>query len=545
MKKIIALLLTALILLTGCGSKNVVSDIPLNMVDDRYNTYYEIFVYSFCDSDGDRVGDLQGVISKLDYLNDGDDTTDEDLGIDAIWLMPIMPSSSYHKYDVEDYYNIDEKYGTLEDFDELIAECDARGIDVIIDLVINHSSGKHPWFLEAERYINECVKEGKEPDASECKYFDYYHFSKKLESGYTGLGNGWYYEAQFTANMPDLNLANPDVRAEIEDIVKFWFDRGVAGFRLDAVKEFYTGNNALNVETLEWFSDMVTAIKPDAYMVGECWTGAATYLQYYESGITSLFDYENAQAEGYMVKAAKNGYKAYTARDYSLRTVQIQQEILANNPEGINATFLSNHDNDRAAGYFSGENGVHELKMAAALNLLNWGNAFIYYGEEVGMKGSGTDPNRRAPMYWSADSREAGMTNGPSDMKGVTQKYDSVTDQLKDSNSILSFYRSLIRFRNQNPEIARGEITAYTDLGHDKVSVTKRTWEGSEVLVLINTSNEAEELDLSSITVNGKNISEAEVRGWLYADMDTKKYETGKIKGDTVKMPAFSIVILK
>lgn len=545
MKKLMALLLATALLLAGCGDKKTGNVIPLNLVDDRYNTYYEIFVYSFCDSDGDRVGDLQGVISKLDYLNDGNPETDEDLGIDAIWLMPIMQSSSYHKYDVEDYFSIDSKYGTLDDFDELIENCNERGIDVIIDMVINHSSGKHPWFLAAEQYLNECVRDGKEPDVSECKYFGYYNFSKKLESGYTSLGNGWYYEAQFTANMPDLNLGNSEVRKEIEDIVKFWLDRGVAGFRLDAVKEFYSGNNTLNVETLKWFSDMVYSYKPDAFLVGECWTGYSTYVQYYESGITSLFDYDNARAEGYMVKAAKNSYKAYTAKDYTLRSVQVQQEILSKNPEAINSPFLSNHDNDRSAGYFSGDDGVHELKMAAALNLLNWGNAFIYYGEEVGMKGSGTDPNRRAPMYWSSDARAEGMCNGPSEMKGVKQKYASVDEQLEDDNSILSFYRSLIKLRNQNPEIARGTIDAYTDFDSDRVSVTKRTWEGSEVLVLVNTANEAVELELSDIILNGKNISEAEERGWLYADMDSKKYATGKIKGEKVNMPAFSVLILK
>lgn len=545
MKRIIALLLAALLLMTGCGKDGSQSEIPLNIVDDEYNTYYEIFVYSFCDSDGDRIGDLQGVISKLDYLNDGDDATDTDLGVDAIWLMPVMPSESYHKYDVDNYYDIDPQYGTLADFDELISACKARGIDVIIDMVINHSSAHNPWFVQARQYINKCVAEGKEPDSSECKYFDYYNFSKELKQGYTSLGNEWYYEAQFTGNMPDLNLANEELRAELTDVAKFWLDRGVAGFRLDAVKEFYSGNNAMNVETLKWYNDMVASIKPDAYLVGECWTGASTYLQYYESGLDSLFDFDNAQAEGYMVKAAKNGYKAYTASDYAKRSAEIQQEIRNRNPEGINAPFLSNHDNDRAAGYFSGEHGVHELKMAAALNLLNWGNAFIYYGEEVGMKGSGTDPNRRAPMYWDEDKQAAGMTNGPLDMKGVNQKYPSVSKQLQDENSILSFYRGLIKLRNQNPEIARGSIKVLSGDGWEKVSATVRSWNGSEVIVLINAGADAVSLDLSAVTINGYSIAEAKTQSWLYADMDTKKYAKGKLKDKTVNMPAFSVVVIK
>jgi len=150
----------------------------LNIIDDNYRNFYEIFVYSFYDSDGDGIGDINGIISKLDYINDGDDSTDSDLGFNGIWLMPIMPSTTYHKYDVKDYYNIDPQYGTLEDFKKLIKECKARDIKLIIDLVFNHTSAQHPWFTQAVHYL-ESLKEGEEPDLTVCPYVGYYNFAKE------------------------------------------------------------------------------------------------------------------------------------------------------------------------------------------------------------------------------------------------------------------------------------------------------------------------------------------------------------------------------
>lgn len=150
-------------------------------MEDNYRTYYEVFVYSFFDGNGDGIGDLKGLIDKLDYINDGDPQTTSDLGCNGIWLMPIMPSPSYHKYDVTDYCEIDPAYGTMEDFETLIAECDKRGIKVIIDFVINHSSSEHPWFKEACSYLA-ALGDG-EPSLEECPYVDYYHFTKEAGTG--------------------------------------------------------------------------------------------------------------------------------------------------------------------------------------------------------------------------------------------------------------------------------------------------------------------------------------------------------------------------
>ena len=196
--------------------------------DDNYRTFYEIFVYSFCDSDGDGIGDLKGVISKLDYL--------EQLGINGIWFMPIHPSQSYHKYDVRDYYEIDPQYGTMADFEALMAECRKRDIHVITDLVLNHTGNDHIWFTTACEYLKD-LPAGAEPSAEECKYVDYYSFAREPGNGWHAIeGSEWYYEGMFSPHMPDLRLENENVRSDIRDIMQFWFDKGGSGFRLEAAK---------------------------------------------------------------------------------------------------------------------------------------------------------------------------------------------------------------------------------------------------------------------------------------------------------------------
>ena len=167
--------------------------------EDHYRNYYEVFVYSFADSDGDGIGDIQGLISKLDYI--------QDLGFNGIWLMPIMPSTTYHKYDVTDYRNIDAEYGTLDDFSDLIDECHKRNINVIIDLIFNHTSSKHEWFVTAKEYYKS-LEAGAEPDFEECPYANYYNFKKTEDlvnaSAYTKIqGSEYSYESMFWSEMPD------------------------------------------------------------------------------------------------------------------------------------------------------------------------------------------------------------------------------------------------------------------------------------------------------------------------------------------------------
>ena len=548
-KKILACLL-ALLLLCGCAactpqtpeetlpeSKAWLSN-PLNVVDDKYRTFYEIFVYSFYDSNGDGIGDLKGVQEKLDYLNDGDPATDTDLGINGIWLMPIMPSPTYHKYDTTNYKEIDPKYGTLEDFKALLDECHKRGINVIIDLAMNHSSTGHPWFLEACKYIRE-LPAGKEPDPAECPYVAYYNFKQNPSgTGYSLVPGStkWFYECQFWSGMPDLNLNNPAVRKEFEEISKFWLDMGVDGFRLDAVKEFVTGAHKNNVEILRWFNDYVKSVSPDCYLVCECWVDVNTYAQYYASGVDSMFDFHFGQSGGVIAGVLKGSKHAST---YA-KAMANNEALYAQYHTGfINAPFYTNHDMGRTAGYYAGDTSAAQTKMGNAMNLLMTGNVFLYYGEELGMKGSGKDENKRAPMYWSKDASAPGMTLGPAGMDPVKHKFDSLAEQQADESSVYNYVKQAIKLRNQQPAIARGKVTFHESYSTEKICVFSKTYESTELLLVLNPTAEAITHSLEGLTVQGKAVQELSVLGELLTGADE-----AICSGNSVTMPPFSILVL-
>ncbi|MCR5032342.1 MAG: alpha-amylase [Lachnospiraceae bacterium] len=466
-----------------------------HVIDDKYRTTYEVFVYSFYDSDGDGIGDLKGLTEKLDYINDGIYGSGEDLECNGIWLMPIFPSPTYHKYDTTDYMGIDKEYGTMEDFETFLAEAHKRGISVILDLAVNHTSNEHPWFQEAETYLKG-LSEGEEPDSSVCPYVDYYNFSREKGNGYEPLrGTDWFYEARFWSGMPDLNLDSEAVRKEITQICRFWLEKEVDGFRLDAVTSYYTEDEKASIDFLAFLEDTVTGIKPDAYMVGEAWLGQNGYSAYYASGLDSFFDFKFAGAEGTIATVVNKGKKATT-----YTKAMEEEEILYGslNPNFVNAPFYTNHDMARGAGYFAKGSKV-KCKMAGALNLLMTGNAFIYYGEEIGMKGSGKDENKRAPMLWNSEETEAGTCKGPKDMDRFDMPYEGVSQQLADGDSILQFYREAIRIRNAFPVIARGyttalDLAAVTDAeGADQketgsAAAFLRQGEEGDLLVLLNVS---------------------------------------------------------
>lgn len=538
----------AVALLAGCGGKepeadpiyvggSLISDRPVIMPEetDKYRTFYEIFVYSFYDGNGDGVGDLQGVTQALDYLNDGDASTDTDLGVTGIWLMPVMPSDTYHKYDVKDYMAIDPSYGTMEDFETLISECKKRDINVIIDLVMNHTSSSHPWFREACQYL-QSIGDG-EASAEECPYVEYYHFHKGMKWGYSQVpGTDWYYEAQFWSEMPDLNLSNEAVRAEFEKICQFWLDKGVDGFRLDAVKEFVSDDTEANIEILTWFNGMVKGMDPDAYLVGEAWINQPEYAKYYASGVDSFFDFVFAGDEGRIFRLASGQYGANQYGDY----VQTAEERYAQyNPDFINAPFYTNHDMDRAAGYYSGDNAQAQIKMAAALNLTMSGSAFVYYGDEIGMLGSGIDENKRLGMRWSADGSAPGTCMGPLGADRVSQKYGSVAEQQEDVNSIYWFYKNLIRLRNQFPAIVKGTTTNLKAASDSQLSVMQKTYQGETVCLLYNLSAEEKRVDLGTVTLaDGTVLSPGQLESALVTGEESVSLEE-----QTLVMPAYSLAV--
>lgn len=511
------------VLLCACSSRTSAEE-SLNIVEDNYRNYYEIFVYSFYDSDGDGIGDLNGVTEKLDYI--------EDMGFNGIWLMPIMPSPTYHKYDVLDYYSIDEQYGTLEDFKTLVDECHKRDIRIIIDMVINHSSSEHTWFKTACDYLR-TLPEDEEPDLTVCPYVDYYNFSREQENGsyYTVTGSDWYYEAVFDYGMPDLNLNNETLRKEIEDIAAYWIGIGVDGFRMDAAMHYEESDVTFNTEVLNWLYSYCASLNPDFYMVSEVWASEAMITDYYASETPSMFNFDLADSEGKLIKAARGKYKA---ANLVTSMIAYQTEFSQMYEDYIDAPFITNHDTGRVSNaLLSDENDV---KMAGGLLMMMNGSPFVYYGEEIGMSSKGTkDENKRLSMYWS-DTNEEGMTTGPENAdEGIVSSFASVEEQLEDETSILNYYKRALQLRNENPEIARGTITLVDALCNEHQAALLKTWEDSTIAIVYNTSDEEMRIDLT-----GTELEEMDIRGYL-----TLNDEEIVLENSTLIMPGQSICILK
>ncbi len=492
---IILSLVAFLVFLSACAKKEYIVEVndslQAQMIEDNYSVYYEIFVGAFSDSDGDTIGDLQGIINRLDYLNDGDPNSGKSLGIDGIWLMPVMRSPSYHKYDVIDYKSIDRDYGTIDDFEVLVDEASQRNIDIIIDLVLNHTSIYNDWFIEAKN----AVKTGDMQN----QYVEYYTLvtESEKESGktYYPLAGDYFYEANFSSQMPELNMDSELVRAEIIDILQFWLGLGVKGFRLDATKYVYLNDNDKNIAFWNWFMDVVLAINPDAYVIGETWSADTQLAPYYES--FSNFDFGMAQVQGAISMTAN---AADSVNSYVNYLNYYRNLITSYNSEAILAPFISNHDMNRAAGYLSVDD--YRMQMAANLYILTYGSPFMYYGEEIGMKGSrsteNTDANRRLAMLWG--DRDKVRDPAGSTYSSDRQTNGTVKQQLPDENSLLNHYKQLIILRNANPEIARGTYVALNFEGNDYFGGFLSVYESNTVGVFHNTSETPITIDLSLYT---------------------------------------------
>lgn len=545
MKKIIAIFLLITLSLScvcfaGCENseqipteyKDPVAAREIAEIDDKYRNYYHIWVCAFADSNGDETGDLQGIIDNLDYINDGNPETDTDLGMTGIWLSPIMPSDSYHKYDVDDYMDIDPEFGDLATFDKLIEECDKRGIDVILDLVLNHCGTGHEYYQNALKEVADGNLDG---------YAKYYRFKA---SGFTSPGEGWrqvigasgvWYEGQFSTEMPEWNLAYEGTRDYFEEVAKFWLERGVAGFRLDAVK-YMTDETTDGAEFLGWFYETAQKYNPDVYMVGENWQSNSYLYDIYESGIDSQFAFSFASSTGHFTISANSGDGDSLASQLE-KFDKSSREV---NPNVIHAMFLSNHDQVRSGSYFS--KGLNVMKNAAALYILTPGNSFTYYGEEIGMKTPGNyhqnDAYYRSPMIWDSDVEPDIWCTADAfcdlDFGGVKQ-------QNEDENSLLNFYKRAIKIKSQNPEIARGKIVeTYEVEGDIGICAFKLDYDGSQVIVVHNVNgSKASELEITD-----EMLKNAEIVGDLYAGADEQK--TVAVRGETLpaqeELPEFAYI---
>jgi glycosidase len=436
--------------------------------------FYEIFVRSFKDSDGDGIGDFQGIIQQLDYLNDGDPNTTDDLGINAIWLMPIYPSPSYHGYDVTDYQDVNPYYGTLEDFQQLLEECHARGIRVIIDFVINHTSDKHPWFQAA-----------LDPTSP---YHEYYVWSDTKPAGMGPLGqeswfkapNGKYYYAVFWSGMPDLNYNNPKVTEEIYAATQFWLDKGVDGFRVDAARYLFEDGEVLQDanSTLKWFQDwraFYKQINPQAFTVGEVWTDTQNIARYgTPNGLDSLFIFDLADA---FLNGLLTGNAAIPLKSY--------KDAIAYFPDYSFSTFLSNHDQTRVMTALN-EQEI-KAKSGAFMYLTGPGIPFIYYGEEIGMTGNKPDEMLRTPMQWSAEANAGFTTGNPWEQINEGWEQTNVAVQAAQPDSLLNWYKELIHLREANPTLRMGSFVPLNS-NCKEVYAVLREYEGETLLSVANLS---------------------------------------------------------
>ena len=493
---------------------------------DKYRNVYQIFTQSFCDSNGDGIGDFKGIISQLDYLNDGNPGGGDDLGVDALWMTPVNPSESYHKYSVEDYYNVDESFGTLDDFDTLVKECHKRGINVILDLVLNHISYKNPLFLEACEEVKKGNLDGK------AKYFEFHEKGYYSDEVNTISVGDYVCEANFSPTMPEWNLNSDKTKDEFKKIAKFWLDRGVDGFRLDAVK-YFDNKHTKGVDFLKWFVESCRKIKNDVYLVGEDWDDDFQIKEFYASGIDSLFAFKFAQSFGEIVdsinmSAGQNLAKKFTSYDKKMGSA---------NPEYINAVFLSNHDQTRIGNALKSK-GLAGEKFAANVYMLVPGNSFTYYGEEIGMIAPNTDSDKyyRLPMVFDSEKLPDITVDGASTVEAP--RYGGVKQQLADKNSLLNHYRRIINVKLQNPEIARGRITSQQTFNDPAVAGYYIEKDGAKLLVIHNFSSDKEK----TLEITNDMIPDAKVCADFLGSADDAHLA---IRDGKITLPAYSSVVIR
>jgi len=434
-------------------------------------------VRSFADGDGDGIGDFRGLTAKLDYLNDGDGATTDDLGVGGLWLMPVAESPSYHGYDVTDYRALEPDYGTREDFDAFLAAAHDRGIEVIVDLVMNHTSIEHPWF-----------EESRDPAGERADWYVWEDENPRWlgpggQVAWHDLDDRAYYGV-FWSGMPDLNLRNPEVTAELEDVARFWLeDVGVDGFRLDAVKHLIEDGKDAQTntpETLAWlagFKESVEAVAPDALLLGEVWDPASIAGAYVPDSLDMTFDFGLATG----IRVAVQNQRAAP-----LRTALLESQAAW--PINQQASFLANHDQDRIMSQLNGD--VPAARLAAFLQLTGPGAPFVYYGEEIGMTGRKPDERIRTPMQWTGEGPAAGFsTSAPWQPLAEDWQTVNVSAQTDDEESLLVAYRDLIRVRSQEVALREGATTV-VDSDVEPVIGWLRTTADETLLALVNLSVE-------------------------------------------------------
>ena len=524
----------------------------------QHAVFYEIYPRSFADSNNDGVGDLNGIASKLGYLRD--------LGVDAIWITPCYPSPQVDfGYDVSDYENIDPMYGTVADFDRLVAEGKSHNVRIILDYVINHTSDQHKWFIASRSsktspYRNWYMwRDGKGPNQPPNNWISEFGGSAWKFDPKTGQ----YYYHYFYAEQPDLNWNNPAVEKAMFDVTRWWYKRGVAGFRLDAVDTIFEdpdlrdnpvlpGNNKYgDPNTEEKYNKKLPGVhdvlqnlrkvadEHGAVLIGETWTKNIDELkQYYGEHNNELqlpMDF------------------MFTRVD-KLSPPEFRRQIAAADSAGGWPTWvISNHDIERSYNrYGDGTHNDDIAKLLAALYLTLRGTPIMYYGEEIGMENN--DPTRkedvkdpkgrtgwpadkgrdgeRTPMQWN-DSANAGFsTHAPWLPVPASYKTHNVATESKDPTSVLELYRKVLALRHSNKVLLEG---SYSALNEDDANVLSylRSYKGKAVLVALNMSGSSQKASF--------NLSD---RGFASGNFKSLLATPGaEATGSEVTLPAFGVFI--
>lgn len=454
--------------------------------------FYQVFVRSFRDSDGDGIGDLRGLTASLDYLNDGVAGAGQDLEVNALWLLPVFASPSNHGYDVADYDAVNPAYGSAADLDTLIAACKARGIRVVLDLPINHTSDQHPWFVAAAS-----------GHTTKRDWYVWRDVDPGWQRPFSGGGPVWHaeqgshYYGLFSERMPDLNFRTPAVQDAVIEVAKRWQARGVGGFRLDAVRylvESEEGDLAAQAGThdvLEALRAALQASDADTYLVGEAWAARSEVVTYHGSGreLHQAFDFD---LMGALERSGRQAVAAWVRGEVEKASSQAA-------PWSYEATFAGNHDVDRLA-FRVGDTGQRAI---ATMLMTLPGSPYIYYGDEYGMRMSlaGGDDAKRAPMAWDATGG-AGFSSGePWTRLSPRSSELNVATQLADPDSLLNHYRALIRLRHEHPVLVTGgvkivelpDVGLYVALRYDEAA-------GKRLLVIVNLDTKDAELTAADLS---------------------------------------------
>lgn len=525
--------------------------------DDNYRDFYHIFVHSFSDSDGDGVGDIRGIIDKLDYLRNEDDPHGYDsLGINGIFLSPVQYASSYHGYDIIDYEKIDPDFGTMADFDELLADCHERGIKLIMDLVLNHTSTTNEYFKQAKYALSTDVDKDDfdvdgRPTAGllerhpEVGYFRFinkdYTFSQYTNRLYDTVGD-WKFEG-FSTSMPDWNLENPAVKTLHKEYMKFWLDKGIDGYRLDAVQSFFgeqTINKDMNYQYINFIDEYTKSINPDAYVIAEgpwSMSGCQSYIE--NTDVDSYFNFDTSYSNIASKKALYlNGLRdddmSLSAIESFLRLEGTESEL---NPNHIDAYFNSNHDIGRLTNQFAykGILFLKQLKFHIALQNMFKGNYFLYYGDEIGLCGikfTDNDKPCRSPFLWGDEYETEELEPGLNDR--AQQYFEAENIQKDDSNSLFNFVRRLFKVKEENPSIARGDSSYAYESEENEIITIDKTYNSNVTKLVISYGQQEKTVSQDSIAATGN------IRNCLSTDGSYTSVTDG-----TLTLPALSITVIE